>query len=1825
MRSINASRSGKLKFESLEPRMLLTGSIDGLKWLDLDVDGMRDSDEPGIPEWTIHLQGIRGGVEDGVADGGLWVTKTDKDGRYSFGNLPDGTYTVSEAMPDGWTQTFPGPRAELRDVETYPVGTGEAIDFRFISASVMDSTDPAGNVNRLPVEVTVEVAWPDWCWSVQPERTVVSVEGSQIDVRVIAQNVEFCPEIAGPKIERHTFTLPPLEPGQYSMAATLYEDNIFSLQPAPAPSLGTSGTLLLSAVGTHIVEVPGDPTFAPRHFDFGNVRPNQQPGPYIVSHDPQGEIPHPVSEVVVKFNEPIDPRTFTPEDVVVSIGFLEVYVPVFDVTAIDDATFLIEFAGSDIVGDYHVRVGPHIASQAGIEMDQDRDGRPGEPGDDVYDAGFVVVAPAVARVADQWPGPDTTEQLVSSVRVTFDEPMDPATINEDTFWVAGNSDGNVPWAEMPAAEMPPEMRVPGEVSYDETTLTAIFTPALERLPQGTYVVVAEDGITDRHGAPLDGEWSGHFPSGDGQPGGHYLTLFDVSDATAIRGGKWNDLNGNGLRDPDEPGLEDWTIYIDQNGNRQWDNGEPFDVTGPDGAYAIEIAPGRHTVAEQAKPGWEQTFPWIDGGPQFRVDTGTSGFEPAVAADAEGNFVVAWIGGSGFVPVISARMFRADGTPLADEFQVNARTIPHSQPTVARDAAGNFVIGWIGREANAESPDVYARTYDAHGNPHAPEQRINTTTAGQQSMASAAMAPDGAFVIAWVGPGSNTDPDNQQQFDVFARVFHGDPSSLSGEFQVNTFTSTGQWSAPSAAMDRSGNVAIAWAGTTAESHEFGRIYTRLFDRAGRAADVEFRVDTTDWDGDSGPLVAMDAGGNFAVVWNSDDMTDGPGYADVHGQVFYAGGTARGKEFQVNSDGLAASYHASLAMDATGDFVVAWTGENWNENRNDVYARMFLADGTPIGQELVANADVEGTQLAPAVAMGNADRFVVAWAGGGETNAGDIFARQFRGFGSIAVHEVLVHGGQAVERVDFGNKIDKSGPRIVHHTPSGTIPLPSNQMDVRFNEAINEKTFTTDDVTVRADHLRLYIPVTGIHPLGDNSYRITFDGPGIAIDYHVAVGPHVEDFAGNEMDQNRDGTPGTSDDVYDAWFIVAHAAGGGIQGSKWYDRNGNGTWENNEPGLPGWTIYLDEDNDGRLDPTTPGLSGTIEPDNYALGQRIIDPAGFVQLSEGPGHAAVVAAPSLLDDPALPTENVFGWMDAAGEPRAVWSETDSVLELTFAKPVSLVSLDFIGPYRGVHQGRMRLFDPAGKLLEERFTSEILGPNSETLTVVRGANEIARVEVTGVAQLAPLMLDHLEFAVQLDPGEPWTQTDEHGDYEFAGLQAGTYVVAEVLQEGWRQTSPPPRAELVDAGSQQIGDGAALGFGISDVQIPPHTAEYPWPVDSAAIDVTLEVVWPSTHYGLQRDATTFAMEGDVVVIDLYGAMLHEIAMPVVWTESQTVTIPFPQSGEYTIHATLHESLGPMLPAFVATWEEVGEMIAQGGGRHVVRLPGGEIARDVDFGNRRIPWIDGRHLFYNNSDFDNGVQELGGDDPVAPSPETASDPSLGKTALLPGQVANFQNYTSYDKGINGLIIDVAGLPETGETVAAADYFQFRVGNDSDPAGWTEAPSPLAVAVHVGGGANDSDRLAITFSDYAIRNQWLEVTVLANEHTGLTEPDVFYFGNAVADAGNSPADTQVTAADLLLARNNPRDFLHPAGVDCPYDFNRDGQVNAMDVLLARNNQTSFLNALNLIDLSEGMQQAQESPATDLAWLAEFNQTVVNDRPAQEDAAAAVDQLLATYWP
>lgn len=89
--------------------------------------------------------------------------------------------------------------------------------------------------------------------------------------------------------------------------------------------------------------------------------------------------------------------------------------------------------------------------------------------------------------------------------------------------------------------------------------------------------------------------------------------YGFAGAGQIRGAVFNDENGSGSRDVGETALAHWTIYIDANGNGQFDPGEINVQTDLAGNYAFTgVAAGTYTVALVVPGRYAQTLPTAPG-------------------------------------------------------------------------------------------------------------------------------------------------------------------------------------------------------------------------------------------------------------------------------------------------------------------------------------------------------------------------------------------------------------------------------------------------------------------------------------------------------------------------------------------------------------------------------------------------------------------------------------------------------------------------------------------------------------------------------------------------------------------------------------------------------------------------------------------------------------------------------------------------------------------------------------------------------------------------------------------------------------------------------------------------------------------------------------------------------------------------------------------------------------------------------------------------------------------------------------------------------------
>ncbi len=232
------------------------------------------------------------------------------------------------------------------------------------------------------------------------------------------------------------------------------------------------------------------------------------------------------------------------------------------------------------------------------------------------------------------------------------------------------------------------------------------------------------------------------------------------------------------------------------------------------------------------------------------------------------------------------------------------------------------------------------------------------------------------------------------YGVFARRFN--PSGVAttpGEVRLNSSTPDYQRLA-SIATATDGRLVVVWRNDTSDFSDYD-VMARQFDAAGTPG-PEFRVNTYTT-GHQGPgSVAMAATGNFVVVWASPQDGSGKGLV---GQRFDAAGQPQFGEFPVNSFTTGSQDAPSLAPLPGGGFVVVWTSEGQDGSAWGVFGQRFGSSGTPQGSEFQVNSSVTGYQWSPKVAADASGRFVAVWSTFGQGGSGDgVFGRLYDAAGA-----------------------------------------------------------------------------------------------------------------------------------------------------------------------------------------------------------------------------------------------------------------------------------------------------------------------------------------------------------------------------------------------------------------------------------------------------------------------------------------------------------------------------------------------------------------------------------------------------------------------------------------------------------------------------------------------------------------------------------------------------------------------------------------------------------------------------------------------------------
>ena len=522
---------------------------------------------------------------------------------------------------------------------------------------------------------------------------------------------------------------------------------------------------------------------------------------------------------------------------------------------------------------------------------------------------------------------------------------------------------------------------------------------------------------------------------------------------AICGTKWDDLNGDGQRDPGEVGLVGVTVYVDANDNGQFDTGEPSAVTVADdpgtttvdetGTYTLTgLSAGTHKVSEVVAAGWRQTYPALDANTLeigSLTSTGAQGnggnYDASISED--GRFVAFWSGSTNLVPNdtnsqwdafvhdrqtgTTERVSKGIGGAEADGGSLIPKITPDGRYVLFQSFATNLVAG----DTNGER-DVFV--YDRQtGTTERISQADDGTQANDGSVVGA-ITPDGRYVVFQSDATNLVAGDTNGQQDVFRYDRQTDT------IQRVSLTSTGAESTGasySSAISADGQIVATLSSATdlvpGDTNGLSDIF--VYDLQANTVEIVSQAfDGGEALGGSSSAVALSADGRF-VAFSSDatnlvpldenDASDIFVYDRTADKMERVSVTDKGKEADdesrgplISADGRYVAYYSDATNIVAGD-----TNTNRDsfviDRQTYLVRRLSVApDGTePNGYALATGISPGGdhvtfysaaSNLVPGDTNGNFDSFVASTALQG-------------------THSVTLAAGGAVADIDFGNRV------------------------------------------------------------------------------------------------------------------------------------------------------------------------------------------------------------------------------------------------------------------------------------------------------------------------------------------------------------------------------------------------------------------------------------------------------------------------------------------------------------------------------------------------------------------------------------------------------------------------------------------------------------------------------------------------------------------------------------------------------------------------------------------------------------------------------------
>ena len=406
-----------------------------------------------------------------------------------------------------------------------------------------------------------------------------------------------------------------------------------------------------------------------------------------------------------------------------------------------------------------------------------------------------------------------------------------------------------------------------------------------------------------------------------------------------------------------------------------------------------------------------------------VATTVSQNSPVITGDGEGGAIIAWNQN----PDVYAQRIDANGIA---QWQTNGIAVLNgiagqANPRIIGDGNGGAIIVWTDYRAGFGNSDIYAQRVNSQGIVQWTTDGVAVcAVTGAQTNPSAAVDGSGGVIIAW------EDKRGTDTTDIYAQRINASGIPQWTPNGVVVCVSPNVQSSPDIIGDGAGNAIIAW--QDLRSFVDYDIYAQRIDATGAAKWTANGIAICNATGDQESLTGVrDGSGGVIISW--EDNRASQFASDIYAQRISSAGVVNWTSQGVLiCNASLTQINVEMVRSGAGGAIIVW-----QDNRNpgaDVYAQRIDSVGTVRwAANGVAISNAVSTQGSPVIAIDGTGGAIVTW-DDRRSGEADIYAQRVDSLGVLGSATPVI-----TEFADVPN--DQGGEVKLTWSPSNRDILPS----------------------------------------------------------------------------------------------------------------------------------------------------------------------------------------------------------------------------------------------------------------------------------------------------------------------------------------------------------------------------------------------------------------------------------------------------------------------------------------------------------------------------------------------------------------------------------------------------------------------------------------------------------------------------------------------------------------------------------------------------------------------------------------------------------------